>query len=102
MNRFERRTGSADSNEAEIVEALQNRGATVLVLDRPVDLVVGYAGRWVLVEVKSSPSASIRAGQSKFLERCLLNTLPCYLISDIKEIDEFFPIDRESASSGVV
>ena len=102
MNRFERRTGSADSNEAEIVEALQDRGAIVLVLDRPVDLVVGYAGRWVLVEVKSSPSASIREGQSKFLARCLVETLPCYLITDIKEIDVFFPIDKDPTFLGVL
>ena len=102
MNRFERQTGRADANEAAIVEALQDRGAIVLVLDRPVDLLVGYQGRWVLVEVKDGPSASIRESQSKFLARCLVETLPCYLITDIKEIDEFFPIDKDPSFLGAL
>ena len=90
MNRFERRTGQADSNEAEIIAALQDRGAIVLVLDRPVDLVVGFDGRWVLLEVKSSPKAKIRDSQSRFLARCLAENLPCYLVDSIKDLDLLF------------
>ena len=102
MNRFERQTGRADANEAAIVEALQDRGAIVLVLDRPVDLLVGYQGRWVLVEVKDGPKANIRESQSKFLARCLAETLPCYLIDSIDNLDTFFPREESGHFAGML
>ena len=67
MNRYARRTGSADVNEHEIIRELQDRGATVIVIDRPVDLVVGYLGVWTFVEVKASPTATVRGSQQTFL-----------------------------------
>lgn len=41
-----------DENQAEIVAAMREAGASVWVIGLPVDLLVGYAGRWALVEVK--------------------------------------------------
>ncbi len=41
-----------DANQAEIVEALEKIGCDVFVLDRPVDLLVGYRNQNFLIEVK--------------------------------------------------
>jgi hypothetical protein len=101
-NRYARRTGTPDANESAIVTKLQDRGAIVLVLDRPVDLVVGYRGRWVLVEVKAGPKARIKKAQKDFIARCLLQSLPCYLIDDIADLDVFFPVNSEPPFAGVL
>lgn len=45
-----------DSNEAEIVKALQQLGATVIRIsgkDAP-DLLISHRGRWLVAEVKSA------------------------------------------------
>jgi hypothetical protein len=49
LNRYAK---SRDMNEAEIIDALRKAGASVFVLDRPVDLLVGFRGVNYLVEVK--------------------------------------------------
>ena len=41
-----------DTNEPQIVQALQKLGATVFRIDTPCDLIVGVRGRTVLLEVK--------------------------------------------------
>lgn len=41
-----------DGNEKEVVDALQQIGASVFRLDKPCDLLVGYRGRNYLLEVK--------------------------------------------------
>jgi hypothetical protein len=41
-----------DINEPEIIAALRAVGATVFSLDKPVDLLVGYKGKTLLMEVK--------------------------------------------------
>jgi hypothetical protein len=42
-----------DANQAVIVEALRKAGASVWIIGLPVDLLVGYAGRTALIEVKT-------------------------------------------------
>lgn len=42
-----------DENQAEIVAALERIGADVFVLHEPADLLVGMAGRTLLVEIKN-------------------------------------------------
>jgi nucleoside diphosphate kinase len=42
-----------DANQAEIVAALRNAGANVWIISLPVDLLVGYAGKTALMEVKT-------------------------------------------------
>lgn len=49
LNRYATRR---DANEPQIIEALEAAGATVFRLERPVDLLVGYRGRTLLLEVK--------------------------------------------------
>lgn len=49
-----------DDNQSEIVDALRAIGCTVMVMHVPCDLLVGYRGRNVLLEVKDGakpPSA---------------------------------------------
>jgi hypothetical protein len=49
-----------DANQQSIVDALRRLGASVYILGKPVDLLVGYRGKNLLVEVKDGakpPSA---------------------------------------------
>lgn len=53
------RTGQArrrDANEADIVDALERRGVTVIRLSGPgvPDLLTYYRGRWLPLEIKSA------------------------------------------------
>ena len=50
--RVHRRVARRDDNEKNIVEGLRKGGASVYVLDNPVDLLVGYEGMTTLIEVK--------------------------------------------------
>lgn len=53
LNRFAKQR---DANEGEVVAALRAVvGAHVILLDQPVDLLVGYRGRNWLLEVKLPP-----------------------------------------------
>ena len=56
-----RHAKSRDINEPEIVAALRAVGATVFQLDKPVDLLVGYKGHTLLMEVKQ-PGLKKRSG----------------------------------------
>ena len=47
-----RHAARVDATQAEIVEALRAIGATVYVLGLPLDLLVGYRGRTLLLECK--------------------------------------------------
>ena len=42
-----------DANQPEIVEALRKVGASVWVIGLPVDLLVGFRGQTLLMEVKT-------------------------------------------------
>lgn len=55
-----RRAARRDDNEQEIVKALRRAGAYVAYIDTPADLIVGYRGRTIIMEVKDGrkpPSA---------------------------------------------
>ena len=47
-----RRAARVDSTQADIVSAMRAMGATVWIIGLPVDLLVGWKGRTLLVEVK--------------------------------------------------
>ena len=81
-----------DANQAEIVAELRGRGALVVILGQPVDLLVGYRGGWCLVEVKSSPKAKIQKSQSDFLDQCRDHHVPVFLMDHLDDCDAFFPI----------
>ena len=48
-----RHAARVDANQAEIVAALRQAGASVWIIGLPVDLLVGFNSRSVLVEVKT-------------------------------------------------
>jgi hypothetical protein len=48
-----RHASRKDANHAEIVEALRTAGAYVWDIELPVDLLVGYKGKTVLMELKT-------------------------------------------------
>jgi hypothetical protein len=41
-----------DANQSQVISALEAAGATVEVIGKPVDLLVGFRGRFFLMEVK--------------------------------------------------
>jgi hypothetical protein len=72
FNRYAKRI---DANQTEVISALEAAGAQVLVLSKPVDLLVGIAGRLALFEVKDgkkckSDQAPTKA-QKKFMGKWL-------------------------------
>lgn len=55
-----RRAARVDANQEQVVSALRAAGARVWVIGLPVDLLIGHAGRLMLMEVKDGskpPSA---------------------------------------------
>jgi len=84
--------GAPDSNQAVIVRELRDRGALVVVLGQPVDLLVGYRGEWALCEVKAGPRSKIQPSQTKFLDQCRENQVPCFLLDDLDDVETFFPL----------
>ena len=50
-------SGRKDANQDGIVKALRKIGATVTIMDKPVDLLVGYRTRNFLIECKQPGKA---------------------------------------------
>jgi hypothetical protein len=69
-----------------VVDALRRAGCFVVDLagvgDSCPDALVGFRGRWVLLELKNGelpPSArKLRPGQAQFFAACLARGLPCF------------------------
>ncbi len=61
MNQYAKQGGKKDALQPTIVNALRGRGASVIVIHRPCDLIVGYGGHTLLVEIKSPPDISHRS-----------------------------------------
>ena len=61
----------ADGNQKEIVDALRDIGASVLVLSQVgggcPDLMIGWRGKNYLLEVKT-PKGKLRLGQKEFFD----------------------------------
>ena len=57
-----------DQNQAAIVKVLRDAGASVWIIGLPVDLLVGYAGKTFLVEIKRDHRARLTALQRDFFE----------------------------------
>lgn len=70
-----RRAARIDTAQPAIIAALKAAGAGVEVIGRPLDLLVSYGGRWLLMEVKSSRyeaegrQTDTRKRQREFAER---------------------------------
>ena len=61
-----RRAARVDVNQTEIVKALRKIGASVYVIGYPVDLLVGYRGSSIALEVKSGDSWRLTQVQKDF------------------------------------
>ena len=58
-----RRAARVDANQDQVIIALRAAGAYVLIIGLPVDLLVGYKGRTMLMEVKTGPKKPLTALQ---------------------------------------
>ncbi len=81
-----------DANQPEIVDALRARGAVVVEIEHPTDLLVGYNGFWTPVEVKSSPKAKIQPSQKKFRQRCQDHNLGIIFLMSLGDVEYWFPL----------
>ena len=61
-----RRAARVDANQDEVVSALRAAGATVWIIGLPVDLLVGYKYRTILMEVKDGPKKRLTPLQEDF------------------------------------
>ena len=68
-----------DSNESVIVEALRKAGADVWLLDRPVDLLVGYNERLYGFEVKTE-NGRLTDQQETDLATCRRRNYPVFVV----------------------
>ena len=84
-----RTAAKRDDNEPLIVEALQKAGAMVVKLAKPVDLLVGHRGTWLLMEVKDGdkiPSKQrLTDDQFKFVGKCSTFGLPVAVVKTPEE-----------------
>ena len=64
-----RRAARVDNNQAAVVSALRAAGAYVWIIGLPVDLLVGYKGHTVLMEVKDGPGKRLTALQEAFFAK---------------------------------
>lgn len=55
-----RRAARVDTMQSEIVIALRHIGAEVWVIGQPCDILVGFRGQWIPIEIKSSEADSKR------------------------------------------
>ena len=64
-----------DENQAAIVKALRDPGAYVWIIGLPVDLLVGYKDRTLLMEVKTTSKKRLTGLQADFFEKWTGGTL---------------------------
>jgi hypothetical protein len=57
-----------DANQQEIVEVLRRHGAYVWDLGLPVDLLVGYRGETILMEIKDGKKKKLTGLQERFFD----------------------------------
>ncbi len=62
-----------DANQTQIVSALRAAGAIVEIIGKPVDLLVGKSGRWMMMELKDGhkvkSAQKLTKAQVNFFER---------------------------------
>lgn len=70
--RYRARSHRPDGNQSAIIAGLRGVGATVFAIGHPVDLLVGYRGLTVLLELKDSKASAtdrrLRGAQIEFFE----------------------------------
>lgn len=89
-----------DANEKEIVAALRDRGALVVRLSQPCDLLVGYRGVWSLAEVKDGPKARIQPSQKDFRDQCERHGVPLIFLFSLEDVDYWYPAATQNIGTG--
>ena len=91
-----RRAARRDDNEKEIVIALRKAGAHVSFLDEPCDLLVGYKGKTICLEVKDGnkpPSArKLTPNEQKFHDEWTGG--PLHIVTCVQEAIDVLMIDN--------
>jgi len=83
LNRYARKI---DLNQPEIVQALRAVGARVWVLSKPFDLLVGFRGRFVVLEVKSTRrTRKDQQHQTDEIHDCQAGGLPVYRVESVEQ-----------------
>lgn len=83
LNRFAKRI---DRNQPEIVQALRSAGARVWHINRPFDLLVGYRGRFTVLEVKSTKRVrKDQQHQTDEIATCRAGGLPVYRVESVDD-----------------
>jgi len=70
-----RHAARVDKNQSEVIAALRAAGAYVWIIGLPVDLLVGYKDRTLLMEVKTGPKKPLTALQHDFFANWTGGTL---------------------------
>lgn len=78
--------GRRDANEPEVVQALRAAGAMVWRIEQRdlFDLLVGYRGKWHLLEVKTD-HGKLEDGQAVFALMADSARLPARVVRDVNE-----------------
>lgn len=63
-----RRAAKADANQRQIVAALRQIGADVYYIKEPVDLMCGFRGRTIALEVKDAKRGRLTKAQEEFFQ----------------------------------
>lgn len=71
----------ADANQTEIVKALRAAGASVWHIKWPVDLIVGYQGRTILMEIKT------RNGTYTDDQKSFLSTWTGGMVATVRDVE---------------
>jgi hypothetical protein len=70
-----RHAARVDANQDQVITALRAAGAYVWIIGLPVDLLVGYKDRTLLMEVKTGPKKPLTALQHAFFANWTGGTL---------------------------
>ena len=84
-----RRACRIDANQPEIVQALRKAGALVLHVGHPFDVLAGFRGRWVALEIKDPakpPSKRLLTDdQMEFFRNAAAYQLPATKVESIED-----------------
>jgi hypothetical protein len=75
-----------DANQPEIVQALRDIGARVFLIGQPLDLLVGFRGKLILMEIKN-PDGEDKVSRSQQVTIDLLESVGVH-VPVVRSVDE--------------
>ena len=75
-----------DANQKEIVAALRSIGAIVFLIGIPLDLLIGFRGKLMLMEIKN-PDGEDKVSKSQQVTIDLLESVGVH-VSVVRSVDE--------------